>query len=58
MENPKQLVAHNVKKGKRLFFHEDDREQLSDEVSQKKMATKIGGEDLSDCDLMANGWCM
>ena len=58
VENPKQLVAHNVKKGKRLFFHEDNREQLSDEDSQKKMATTIGGEDLPDYDLTANGWCM
>ena len=58
VENPKQLVAHNVKKGKRLLFHEDNREQPFDEISQKKMVATTGGEDLPDRDLTDNEWCM
>ena len=58
VENPKQPVAHNVKKGKKLLFHEDIREQPSDKVRQKKMVATIGGEDLPDCDLTDNEWCM
>ena len=58
MENPKQPVAHNVKKGKKLLFHEDNMEQPSDEVSQKKMVATIGGEDLPGRDLTINEWCV
>ena len=52
MENQKQPVAQNVKKGKKLLFHEDNRDQPSDEVSQKKMVASVCGEDLPDCDLI------
>ena len=54
MENPKQPIAHNVKKGKKLLFRDDIREQPSDEVSQKEMVTTIGGEDLPNRDLTDN----
>ena len=58
MENQKQPVAKNVKKGKKLLFHEDNRDQPSDEVNQKKMVAATGGEDLPDHDLTDNEWCM
>ena len=58
MENQKQLVAQNVKKGKKLLFHEDNRDQPSDEVGQKKMVAATGGGDHPDHDLTDNEWCM
>ena len=58
MENLKQPVAHNVKRGKKLLFHEDNREQPSDGVSQKKLVAATGGKDLLDRDLTDNEWCM
>ena len=54
VENQKQPVAKNVKKGKKLLFHEDNRDQPSDEVSQKKMVAATGGEDLHDLELTDN----
>ena len=58
MEARIQPVAHNLKKGKKLRFHKDIREQPSDEVSQKKMVAAIGAEDLRDRDLTYNEWCI
>ena len=58
MENQKQPIAQNVKKGKKLLFHEDNRDQHPDEASQKKMVATVGGEDLLNCDLTDNEWCM
>ena len=57
MENPKQPIPHNVNKGKRLLYHEDNREQPFDEISQKKMVVATGGEELPDRDL-TDEWCM
>ena len=54
MENQKQPIAQNVKKGKKLLFHEDNRDQHPDEASQKKMVATVGGEDLLNCDLTDN----
>ena len=58
VEAPIQPITHNLKKGKKLLFHEDIREQPSGEVSQKKMIASVGGEDLPDRDLIDNEWAM
>ena len=47
-EPPKQPFIANLKKGKKLLFHEVIRKQPSNEASQKKLVVDIGGEDLPD----------
>ena len=51
VETQKQVIAQNVKRGKKLLFNEENRAQPSHEVSQKKMLVAIGGEDLTNRDL-------